>query len=305
MTEQFTFTGHGGTALPAVLWQPETRITAVLQITHGMTEHMGRYETLAQYLLPLGIVVAGFDLRGHGKHPGDPNIASCGVGGWDSSIADMHLFFQMLGDRFPQVPRYMLGFSLGSFLLREYLGKHPEDVAGAIILGTGHQPNWLLSLMMAVVAGQMKKSGFDGTTDLVRQLSFGAYNQQFKPNRTCADWLCADQCELNHYLSDPLIRRDISAGLFWELLGAMKRTGNAASYASWNKEMPILLLYGQDDPVGNKGKGVQKLYSIMKKAGIRDITFQMFPDARHDLLHEEATCAETVRHCIADWMPQC
>ena len=259
-TEIFELAGYNGTNLPACLWFPEGKVKAVLQITHGMTEHMGRYEVLADYLCTRGIAAAGFDLRGHGKNPGDSEVASFGKNGWAASIADMRLFYALLQARFSGVPHYMLGFSLGSFLLREYLTKYPGEgeIAGAIIMGTGHQPGWLLSIMMGIVNGQIKKAGFDKTTDLVRQLSFGAYNQKFKPNRTAADWLCADEAELNQYLADPLVRKDISAGLFWELLGSMKRTGSAVEYDGWTG-LPILLISGQDDPVGDGGKGVRAI----------------------------------------------
>ncbi len=290
-------------SLHTVIWQPEQNVKAILQITHGMTEHMGRYETLATDLCNQGIAVAGFDLRGHGRNPGDPQIASFGVSGWETTIEDMRLFFKELRSRFPEIPHYMLGFSLGSFLLREYLGKYPEDVAGTLIAGTGHQPGWLLAIIMAIVKGEIKKAGFDGTTDLVKQLSFGTYNQKCKPNRTEADWLCNDTESLDQYLADPLVRKNISAGLFWELLGSMKRTGKAESYAGWNKEMPVLLLYGSEDPVGDSGKGVPKLYALMKKAGLQAVECQQFPGARHDIFHEEISgTAENVRHCIADWL---
>lgn len=303
MKHSFDFTGHGGMILPAVIWQPEQEVKAVLQITHGMTEHIGRYETLASDLCRHGIAVAGFDLRGHGKNPGNPGIAVFAEGDWDASIEDMHLFFTKLQSRFPGIPHYMLGFSLGSFLLREYLGKYPDGISGAIIAGTGHQPGWLLSIMAAIVQGEFKKAGFDGTTDLVKQLSFGTYNQKFKPNRTVADWLCSDSDTLDQYLADPLVRKEISAGLFWELLGSMKRTGKVESYTGWNREMPVLLLYGTEDPVGDSGKGVPKLFNLMKKAGLRAVDCQQFPGARHDLFHEEASgTAESVRHCIADWL---
>ena len=287
-TETFEFAGYNGTNLPAYLWVPQGEVKAVLQITHGMTEHMGRYEALAQYLQPMGIAVAGFDLRGHGKNPGDTEVASFGEGGWAASIEDMRLFYELLEQRFTGTPHYLLGFSLGSFLLREYLTKYPDEgeIAGAIIMGTGHQPGWLLSIMMGIVKGQVKKAGFDKTTDLVRQLSFGTYNQKFKPNRTAADWLCADETELDKYLADPLVRKDISAGLFWELLGSMKRTGKAESYAGWNKEMPVLLLYGSEDPVGDSGKGVPKLYAQMKKAGLQAVECQHPPEHhRRDAHH--------------------
>ena len=305
-TEIFEFAGYNGIILPAYIWMPEAEVKAVLQITHGMTEHMGRYEAFARYLCSMGITVAGFDLRGHGKNPGDAEVASFGEGGWAASIEDMRLFYELLEQRLTVVPHYMLGFSLGSFLLREYLTKYPDEgeVAGAIIMGTGHQPGWLLSIMMGIVNGQIKKAGFDKTTDLVRQLSFGTYNQKFKPNRTTADWLCADETELDKYLADPLVRKDISAGLFWELLGSMKRTGSAYEYDGWDTSIPILLISGQDDPVGDGGKGVQEISRRMKKSGMENVTIKLFPGARHDLLHEEKNGADATRKYIAEWIKQ-
>ena len=305
MNAEFTeFDGYQNTPLPACFWLPESNVKAILQITHGMTEHIGRYEKLAEYLCPLGIAVAGFDLRGHGKNPGDPEVASFGVGGWTASIEDMRLFYQLLRNRFPGARHYMLGFSLGSFLLREYMTKYPEEneVSGAIIMGTGHQPGWLLSIIMGIVKSQIKKAGYDHTTDLVRQLSFGAYNQKFEPNRTSADWLCSNKKELDQYLADPLVRKDISAGLFWELLGSMKRTGSAVEYDGWDTSLPILLISGQDDPVGDSGKGVQTICKRMKKAGMENVTLKLFPDARHDLLHEESGAADVARRYIAEWI---
>ena len=297
--EQFDFYGHNKAILPGFVWLPEGNVNAVLQITHGMTEHMGRYDAFAQYLCDRGIAVAGFDLRGHGRNPGDPEVASFGAGGWAASIEDMQLFYELLEQRLPGLPHYMLGFSLGSFLLREYLAQYPDEgvLAGAIIMGTGHQPGWLLTVMQWIVKGQIKKAGFDKTTDLVRQFSFGAYNQKFKPNRTAADWLCADEVEREKYLTDPLVRRDISAGLFWELLGSMKRTANYCAYGG----LPILLISGQDDPVGNGGKGVQAIYQRLL-AGGENVTIKLFPGARHDLLHEEANGADAAWKLIAEWI---
>jgi hypothetical protein len=109
-----------------------------------------------------------------------------------------------------------------------------------------------------------------------------------------ADWLCADEAELDQYLADPLIRKDLSAGLFWELLGSMKRTGNVDTYHRWNKEMPIYLMYGTRDAVGDFGKGVQQVYNQMKKAGLSNVEFEQYIDGRHDILHEELGCAEFV-----------
>ena len=305
MKQCFEFVGHGAIALPAVIWQPEQEIKAVLQITHGMTEHMGRYESLAADLCRRGIAVAGFDLRGHGKNPVNPEIASFGEGGWNASMEDMRLFFAELRSRFPGAPHFMLGFSLGSFLLREYLTKYPSEgeLAGAIIAGTGHQPGWILAVMMAIVKGEFKKAGFDGTTDMIKQLSFGTYNHKFKPNRTEADWLCSDVSALDAYLADPLVRKNISAGLFRELLGSMKRSGSAFEYDGWDTSLPILLISGQEDPVGDAGKGVRRIYNRMKKVGMENVTLKLLPNARHDIFHEDADgTAENVHHCISDWL---
>lgn len=299
MKTEYLATNSG---LSAVIWQPEQEVKAVLQITHGMTEHMGRYETLAEDLCNQGIAVAGFDLRGHGKNPGNPEIASFGKGGWDAAIKDMYLFFGELQNRFPEIPHYMMGFSLGSFLLREYLGKYPEGVAGAIIAGTGHQPGWLLAIMMAIVRGEFKKSGFDGTTDLVKQLSFGTYNQKFKPNRTEKDWLCQDPETVDDFLADPLCRENFSAGLFYQMLCAMKRTGSKEAYANWNKQKPILLICGENDPVGNMGKGAKAVEQAMKKAEL-NVTMHLLPGSRHMVLGEkESGAANAAEKLILQWI---
>ena len=301
-TEIFEFVGFQGQRLPATIWLPEETPRGVLQIAHGMTEHIGRYTALAQALTQRGLAVAGFDLRGHGRNPGNAEIASFGKDGWEASIQDMHLFFQLLSQRFPGQPHFLLGFSLGSFLLREYLGRYPEGMEGAAILGTSYQPGAVLGVMMAIVKSQIKKAGFDGTTDLVKQLSFENYNLKFRPNRTTADWLCADATQLDAYLADPLCRKTISAGLFWQLLGSMKRTGSRDAYHGWNLDTPILLLSGQDDPVGNSGKGVVAVKKRMEKAGICRVTLELLPNARHDLLHEEASAAADARNSLVRWM---
>lgn len=303
-TERFNLTGSGNRLLPSILWLPETAPKAILQIAHGMTEHMGRYTPLAEHLTALGIAVAGYDLRGHGTNGSDPACASFGEGGWEASLEDMDLFRSYLSQRFANLPHFMLGFSLGSFLLREYLSKYPQmDLTGAAIFGTGHQPAAVLTVIMAIVKTQFKKAGPDGTTPLVKQLSFETYNKKFAPNRTVADWLCADEAELDTYLNDPLCRESISATLFYQLLGAMKRTGRKDTYNSWDKQLPILLLSGQDDPVGDFGKGVNAVKQAMDKAGLACVDMQLFPDARHDLLHETSSgCAEQVRSTLADWI---
>ena len=285
--KEIKFTGANGVSLPGIIWYPLCSPTMVVQITHGMTEHIGRYEQLAEYLTSYGIAVAGFDLRGHGHNPGDNQCASFGEGGWNYALHDMHLFYLERNSKFPNIPHFMLGFSLGSFLLRDYLNRYCDKVDGAIIMGTGHQPGAVLNMLMPVVKREIKANGFDSSTHKVNKLSFETYNQKFAPNMTSVDWLCSDTTQRIKYRGDPLCRKTISAGLFWQLLDSMKRTGKLSSYRKWNKQMPVLLLSGQDDPVGDFGKGVQRVRQSMSRAGMKHIQLYLVPGARHDLLHEE------------------
>ena len=285
--KEIRFTGANGVSLPGIIWYPMCSPTMVVQITHGMTEHIGRYEELADMLTAYGIAVAGFDLRGHGRNPGDNQCASFGENGWNYALHDMHLFYLELESKFPNIPHFMLGFSLGSFLLRDYLSLYRDKVDGAIIMGTGHQPGAVLSMLMPVVKREIKAYGFDSSTQKIKKLSFETYNQKFAPNMTSVDWLCSDTAQRVKYRGDPLCRKTISAGLFWQLLDSMKRTGKLSSYRKWNKQMPVLLLSGQDDPVGDFGKGVQRVRQSMSRAGMKHIQLYLVPGARHDLLHEE------------------
>lgn len=301
--QEIQFIGANGTMLPGIVWQPVCKPTMIVQITHGMTEHIGRYEKLAEMLTDYGIAVAGFDLRGHGKNPGDSQCASFGVNGWNYALHDMHLFYLELKSRFPNVPHFMLGFSLGSFLLRDYLSIYYDKVDGAIIMGTGHQPKAILNMLMPVVKREIKAHGFDNSTEKIKKLSFETYNQKFAPNMTAVDWLCADTTERIKYRGDPLCRKTISAGLFWQLLDSMKRTGNLSSYRRWDKQMPVLLLSGEKDPVGDFGKGVQRVKQSMSKAGMKHIQMRFIPNARHDLLHEvKSGGSEEAFDILTNWL---
>lgn len=129
-TEEITFLGDGGVSLTGKIWMPKETPKMLLQISHGMTEHIGRYEKLAEAMTARGVAVAGFDLRGHGQNGGDPKCASFGEGGWKASILDTHLFYREMERCFSEIPHFMMGFSLSSFLLRDYLRCYEDKIAG-------------------------------------------------------------------------------------------------------------------------------------------------------------------------------
>lgn len=302
--ESIRFIGSNGKMMSGKIWIPETfKPLMVLQIAHGMTEHIGRYEKLAEQLTACGIAVAGFDLRGHGENGKDFPCASFGEDGWKASLHDMHLFYLEVKSRFLGIPHYMMGFSLGSFLLRDFLSQYGDKVDGIILMGTGNQPGAVLKVLMMIVRQHIRKYGFDQSTPLVRKLSFENYNSKFTPNRTAFDWLCGDEKELDRYMADPLCRDAISAGLFYQLMDAMRRTGRKNASGNWNFNMPVLLLSGQDDPVGNFGKGVLAVKEQLKNAGMRHVQMCLLKGARHDVLHEEQNgAAEKARDYMTNWL---
>lgn len=283
--------------LPGYLWTPDGAPKALLLVIHGMTEHAGRYRNFAQAMTGKGIAVAAYDLRGHGRNVVRSDCAAMAPGDWEKSIGDIDRAIDQLQQRF-SAPVYLLGFSLGSFLVREYMQRQSAKMDGAILIGTGTQPKWLLKLMKLLVNTQIRKAGFTETTELVRQLSFGAYNQKFKPTRTQSDWLCSDERELDAYLADPLCKKDIASGTFYELLGSMERTGKPGA----NHILPVLLLGGDRDPVGDFGKGTEAVNRLLLQAGY-PVKLHRFPGARHMLLHEQSGGqAAQARETILSWI---
>lgn len=305
--EYIEFKGENGYKYNTIIWLPDEEVKCVVQVVHGMTEHMERYNDFASVLTEVGIGVVGFDLRGHGENATESTCASFEKTGWDMSLKDIETFHMMMKKRFPSAKHYLLGFSLGSFLVREYFSVYNKnDFSGAIIMGTGQQPGFILSIIMKIVKGEIKKVGFDNTSDFIRELSFGTYNKKFAPNRTRIDWLISDDKEVDCYLEDNLCKEDISAGLFYQMLSSMKRTANKKIYNKWNKDMPIFLLSGSDDPVGDKEKGVIAVKNTMLKSGLTNVTCKIYEGARHDILHEKSTgvsnkAIQDIKEWILKW----
>ena len=286
-----------------VIWLPDTEIKAILQITHGMTEHIYRYKEFAKTLCVHGIAVAGFDLPGHGRNLSSSNIASFGKNGWQSALENIHDFSNYLQHNYPNIQKYILGFSLGSFLVREYLNKYEHIFSGAVIAGTGHQPALVLSIMMSIVKRQIDANGFDNSTPLVKKLSFDTYNNKFKPTSTDFDWLCSDEKQLHDYINDKYCANAISSGLFWQLLSSMKYTGAKSAYSKWDKQLPILLISGGKDPVGDFCKGILRVEKSMRAAGIFNVSAHILPNARHDIFHEVSSgCSKQLTKIIIDWI---
>lgn len=300
---EFTFpSADGHTAIHAVEWLPEGDIRAILQISHGVAEYILRYEPFAEYLTSHGFAVVGHDHLGHGQSvaEGDPRLYFGPRGSWKWVVDDIYTRRQLAGRRFPGVPYFLLGHSMGSFLARTYLIRYPGTVDGAIIMGTGQMSPVLIAGGRAAAAEEALRVGESQASPLVQKLAFGTYNQRFSPNRTAFDWLSVSTDNVDRYIQDPLCGENPTIGLFREMLWGLGFIAKPENLRKMNLNTPILFISGGMDPVGDCGKGVKRAYESFRKAGVRSVSMKLYPELRHEILNED--CREAVYADILQWL---
>ena len=302
---EFTFlSSDGKTQLHGMLWEPEgVAVRAVLQICHGVAEHIARYDGFARALNEQGIVVAGHDHLGHGKSlPEGGTPVYFGDGNtWNTVVDDIYVLHQRLKQRYPDVPLCIMGHSMGSFLTRTYLIRYPGTVKAAIIMGTGWQPKAVIAGGMAVAKAVGAVVGENGTSDLVTNLAFGAYNKLFAPNRTSCDWLSADEDNVDAYMADPLCGADATVGLFRQMLSGIRFNQKLSNLRQMDPRIPVLFVAGEKDPVGDCGNGVRRTYQEFRRAGVQDCTLKLYPGLRHEILNEKAQ-QQQIFEDIGQWL---
>ena len=279
----------GKTRIHAVEWSPDESPKAILQIAHGVTEYILRYEEFAEFLTSKGIIVVGNDHIGHGSSIAEnaKPMYFGPEGSFKYAVDDVNTLYKTTKEKYENIPYIILGFSLGSFIVRRFLIDYPDTVDGAILVGTGQIAPIKIKIAKFIAKSEAKKHGEDNPTPMIKSLSFDNYNKLFKPNRTDYDWLCLSKTSLDKYIRDKNRGKELSAGLFREMLSGMEYTGNLENIKKMNKDIPIIFLSGEMDPVGEKGKSVKKAYSDFKKVGIEDVDMKLYKDLRHDILHED------------------
>ena len=300
---EFTFlSADGKTPIHAVEWLPEGQVRAVLQIAHGVSEYILRYEPFAEYLTARGFAVAGHDHLGHGQSvaEGSARLYFGPRGSWNWVVDDIDQRRNLAKAKFPQVPYFLMGHSMGSFLARTYLIRYPGAVDAAVIMGTGQMSPAIIAGGKAVAAEEAHRVGEDQTSSLVDKLAFGAYNKRFAPNRTGFDWLSLNQDNVDRYMADPLCGGNATIGLFREMLGGLSFIAKPENLKRMNLNIPVLFISGEMDPVGDCGKGVKRAFESFRKAGVRDVSLKLYPELRHEILNE--TCRETVYEDIYQWL---
>jgi len=292
-----------GRTLHAFRCVPEGEVRAILQLSHGMVEFIDRYKPLAEYLAARGILVTGHDHLGHGgslPEGGTPVYFGDGTP-WETVVADIQLLHEQLRREFSGVPLCLMGHSMGSFLARSYLIRYPGTLRAAIIMGTGWQPQAKLTGGRAVAEVVCAAQGPSAASKLVNDLAFGGYNKAFAPNRTGYDWLSADSENVDRYIADPLCGADATVGLFRQMLHGIAFNQNPKNLARMDSSLPVLLISGDRDPVGDMGKGVRRTADAFRKAGLSDVTLKLYPGLRHEILNE-GPMRQTVYEDIWHWL---
>ena len=298
--KEFYFpSSDGKTQIHAVEWTPDGAPVGVYQIAHGVAEYALRYEPFAEFLCSKGFVVVANDHIGHGLSVAE-GAAPLYFGeqdGWTHVVDDMFALHQQTGKKYPDLPYFLMGHSMGSFLARTYLIRYPGTVKGAVIMGTGQQPGYMVAGGRLVAKLIGKRSGFDRFNATVDALAFGAYNKPFEPKRTKYDWLSANPENVDSYIADPLCGGDATVGLFLDMLGGIGFISKQANVEKMDKNTPILFISGEMDPVGDLGKGVKKAYESFRRAGVKDVSIKLYPGLRHEILNEK----ESAQVCADIW----
>ena len=285
-------------------WTPNDfhSVKAVLQIAHGLAEHSARYERLAKALIEKGYIVYADDHRGHGKTAGGVEELGYFEDGnfWEKTVSDIIQLHKVISKKHPDVPIFLLGHSAGSFLLRKVVTLHNDRIAGLILSATGGDPGMLGKVGLAVAKGMATFGGRKKRNKILDKMSFGEFNNAFKPNRTAFDWLSRDEAEVNKYIDDPYCGEVSTTGLWIDLVSGILEINNTITFKKTRKDLPILMLAGDLDPVGDQGKGVKEVYEKYKKAGIKNLQLKLYPGARHEILNE--TNRDEVTQDIIDWM---
>ena len=296
--EEFYLDSCGAGRLHCALWKPEGEPKAVVQLIHGIAEHIGRYDAFAKFLTQHGYVVAADDHMGHGGSA-ENGLRGYFSGGWLSAVEDEKHLHDEISAQYPDLPYYILGHSMGSFYARQYLCEWGDELDGAIIMGTGYQPKALVQFARSTCRALAAVHGWQYRSKFVANMSFMGYNKGLE-GRTTHDWLNRDQAEVDKYLADERCTFTFTLNAYYSMFSGILRLYDPALLARVPKDLPLLFLAGDADPVGEQGAGVKRAVKSLLDAGVKNIEVKLYPSARHELLVE--LNREEVFADIGDWL---
>ena len=288
--EEFTIDSRDGkTALHAVKWLPEGQPVCILQIIHGMNDYILRYEEMAQYLAGKGILVVGDDHLGHGSSvpEGGQHGYICETDGATVMVRDEHRLKKTMQQQYPGVPYLIFGHSMGSFILRNYLIRYGSGIDGAIICGTGSPAKWQLVMGKLLTAVLSKLRGGRYVSRFVDNMASKAYMSGIENPQTHYDWICTDPAVSKAFEQDPQSGGfTFSVNAYHVLFELADRMQDKKELAKIPKKLPVLIVSGTEDPVGEKGKAPQKLYDDFLNLDMTKVTLKLYNGCRHELYNE-------------------
>lgn len=304
IASEFYFPSSDGRTLIHVnQWTPlGGPVAGVVQIAHGVAEYGARYEPFARFLCGHGFAVVANDHLGHGKSLVEdcPMVYFGDENGWRHAVEDMEELRRRTAKVFPGVPYFLFGHSMGSFLSRTHLIRYPGRLDGCVLCGTGHMSPALIAGGKLIAGREIRRLGRKAYSAKADQLAFGAYNKPFAPNRTRFDWISASEANVDAYIADPLCGGDTTLGLFRDMLGGLGIITKQANIERMDKDLPVLFIAGDQDPVGEMGKGVRRAYQAFRKAGVGDVSIKLYHGLRHEILNEASR--RYVYQDVLDWL---
>ena len=286
---EFTYDSRDNASkIHAVRYLPEDgSVKAVVQIVHGMAEYVERYEELAEFLTGRGFLVTGGDHLGHGGSSAEKDYGYfCEQDPATVVVRDVHRLKKMTQQLFPNVPYVILGHSMGSFILRNYLSRYGSGIQGAIIMGTGQQPKALVKAgkLLASMIGLFKGRRY--VSNLMQIIAFGSYCDAIKPVRSNFDWLTKENDRVDRYIADPKCGFTFTLNGFQTLFELIDRSGKMEDISLIPKDLPVFFMAGSEDPVGDYGKGVKLACDAMAQAEMKKLSMKMYENDRHEILNE-------------------
>ena len=269
--ERFEFSSADGLPIACVKWGGGHDVRGVVQIAHGLGEHIGRYAELAEMLVKAEFVVYGNDHRGHGltaKPSG--SFGDFGPGGFNQLVEDMLDLRVIAKEKHPGKPYILLGHSMGSFAAQQFILDHSHSIGGLVLSGSGTLDG-LARLAQTAPAGEDP---------------WKLMNAPFEPARTPFDWLSRDEAEVDAFVNDPLCFPSLTARSMESFVEAFPRLADPKELRKVREELPIYIFSGSDDPVGQRLEGVRELMNRYRGAGLASIEHDFYQGGRHEMLHE-------------------
>lgn len=304
--EEFCFDSRDQVSkIHAVKWVPDMDPpVCIVQIVHGMAEHIERYDEFARFLAGKGILVVGDDHLGHGK-----SVPEGGTYGYfckeDAAtvlVRDEHRLKKIMQEQYPGIMYLILGHSMGSFILRNYLFRYGSGIDGAIIVGTGMTPRPLLMVSRTIASVQKLFLSDKHVAHFINTVAFGGYNKRISPVRTPADWLSRNEANVDGYVADPMCGFTFTVNGFAALFELIWNCHDPEKIEKIPKRLPVFFISGTEDPVGDYGKGVEQAYLSFQNHGMTNVQMKLYEGDRHELLNE--TDREQVYGDIYRWILQ-